>query len=269
MPAPLYGGQYAPARGPDYEPANRAAGGPTWTIDATSGIAVPADATEWASFITDSGLSIAAPDALWLMQEASGNLADSIGSFTLAASGSGLSYQQTQSGWSRTGVQTTDGTAGRWQNTAAALPNVATESCLLLVYANITAAAGASTRSLIEIGTTTDARVRVNTTPRMLSSSGGNLSAAGASSPVGQVRPYVLKVDRTGSVVTGYSDIEKLSPTFNASMTGERLVVGGNSGSCAAARYLYGAAWFLGDAEMSDATVKALLEALGWTIPWT
>ena len=61
---------------------------PAWTVDDGSGIGCPANATEWAAVIAAAALTgvVTVPDALWLCQEASGDLADSIGTYTLTAS---------------------------------------------------------------------------------------------------------------------------------------------------------------------------------------
>ena len=55
----------------------------TVTRDAASSKYTPASAAEWAELLSGSGLG--APSSLWLCQESSGTLADSIGSRTLTA----------------------------------------------------------------------------------------------------------------------------------------------------------------------------------------
>ena len=62
--------------------------------DATSGIYVPSSAAQF------TALGLPTPAHLHLCQEASGSLADTLGSMTLAANAA-PAYQQTTSGWSR------------------------------------------------------------------------------------------------------------------------------------------------------------------------
>lgn len=94
--------------------------------DAAAGIYCPASSTEWTNFIARKGLSVAVPDALWLYQEASGNLADSIGSFTLTAAGTGATYQSAVTGWTRKGIAITDAATANFSSTSASLPDVST-----------------------------------------------------------------------------------------------------------------------------------------------
>jgi hypothetical protein len=77
------------------------------TVDSSSGRPVPATSIEWSNLLEGTGLPT--PSSLWLMQETSGNVADSIGTRTGTAS-SGMTYQVSASGWTRKGIQvTTDG----------------------------------------------------------------------------------------------------------------------------------------------------------------
>jgi uncharacterized repeat protein (TIGR01451 family) len=229
--------------------------------DGTSGIYTPATAAEW------TNLGLTAPDLLWLMQEASGTLAETItGTVSLASSGTGLSYQNAVTGWSRKSLKTTSATAGRWSSTNSALPDVSTTSCLLLIYGQVITC-DTNGRGFCQLGTTTSGRVDTVTTPTYRAVSAANtLTASNAATAV---EPIVLKVDRTNSVVTMYTLSEKKTPTFGSTMTGKGLYVGGNASISSANQYLYGAAWTGSHGEMSDATVKSMLQTLGWTPTWT
>src|SRR6185312_9979983 len=77
------------------------------TRDATSGRWIPQSAAEFSSLY--SGTSIANPSSLHLCQEASGNLADSIGSRPFV--GSGGTYRSAVTGWARKAVLLGQGTA--------------------------------------------------------------------------------------------------------------------------------------------------------------
>lgn len=226
--------------------------------DATSGIYVPSSAAQY------TALGLTAPDALWLMQEASGNLADSIGAIPLAPGGT-VTYDNALAGWSRKFVGTSDGVAGYFNTMSASLPNPASASILVLLYANVTAIP-AAIRQLLEMFTGPNGRIRINTTPRTVLYL-DPASATGTANPVGAVRPYVFKYDFTNSLCSAYTDQEKLSVAFSAEV-GKSLLIGGSSVP-PTARYGYAASWFNAAAEMSDASVKSMLQTLGWTIPWT
>lgn len=257
--------------GTNQQTASVTAIAPTWDIDATASRGVPSSSSQWNSLITDNALSISAPDSIWLMQEASGNLADSgTGGITLTANASPL-YQQTVSGWTRLAVGTADATANqRFRSISTSLPDISTTSILVLGYLAITNNPAAA-RGVIGVGLASTCEMRAATSggssalPRI---TGGGQTAT-SPTPMGTtVKPFVLKFDRTGLVQALYSDTEKLLPSFGTgAQTGKLVDFGSTVGAVAAnARYLYGAAWYGTNAEMTDAQVKAMLQALGWTV---
>ena len=244
-------------------PSGEAPAPPAWTVDATSGIGVPADATEWAA------VGVAAPISLWQCQEAASPLADSIGSVNLASAGLGHLYQQAVSGWTRVAARSVDGTAGqRWINSVAA-PSPLTTSVMLLAYVDMPTTSPGLNRDVFGfvnnlnagISSTSPGRVRVNC---------ASVFVSGTAAPQSAVRPVVFKYDRTNSAVVVYTDQEKIVGTYNATVTGGAQVYLGSVLTPAAdASYLYAAEWSGADAEISDAAVKTMLETLGWTIPWS
>lgn len=235
--------------------------------DATSNIYVPANAAEWTTFIAAAGLSIAVPDALWLFQEASGNPADSIGSFTLTASGTGISYQQAVTGWSRKAIKFTDAGTGALVSTSTSLPDISTTSMLTVAYCDILSTP-ASARDIVTQGTTTRDALQVTTTPRFQALSGSNASPQNGT-PVGAVRPYTLRTNRSASTVLGTTDIHKAVPTFSTSITGKKITFGNLASGSPPLTCLYSFELHGVNAELSDATLKSLLQALGWTITWS
>lgn len=243
------------------------------TRDATSGIYCPANATEWASVLAVAGITSGGPSALWLMQEASGNPADFIGSFTLTASGT-LLYQQAVTGWTRKGIQTTAGVGGIMQSAAAGLPDIATQSCLLLGYVGCAAIVG-TTRTLMQMGTIfaacATAQLAVGAPNRRARYELDPNTTTGADDASTAVRPYAIKVDRTGSVGALYTDLEKLAPALAANPAGKTVLFGGDNAQTNfpdICQYVYGAALFLGAAEISDANMRLLYQTLGWTVSW-
>lgn len=230
------------------------------TQDGTSGKYVPANASEWTTTMSVAGIGSGNPSLLWLLQEASGNAADSIGSFTGTASGS-VSYQNAVAGWTRKSINLADAGAGNILNTAAGLPDPASGSYLILSYAAMLGTP-AAIRNPILIGTGNQTTMRINTTPRVQGVSGGNV-VTGTNAPGTTVRPWVLLYDKTNSRVSAYTDQEKLQPAISAATgKGVTILAGGNSA------FLYCAVFMLGAAELSDAQVKTLLQTLGWSIPW-
>ncbi len=236
----------------------------TVTRDATSGIYVPASAAEWTTFIAAAGLSIAVPDALWLMQEASGNPADSIGSLTLTASGIGITYQQSVTGWTRKAIKFADANTSQLRSTGASLPDVSTASQLTLLLAQL--AVPSSTAKVMAHGTVRN-EIRITTTPRLRAQSNGNI-ADGSVSPTGSVIPIGLR-SRAAVSVVGFSDTEKLTPTL-AAVTGKAINFGAVGDATAPPiSLLYAVQWHNANAEMSDANYKLMLQALGCTITWS
>ena len=77
--------------------------------DPTSGILVPASPEEWAVVLAHAGIASPPPDAIWQCEEASGDLADSIGEFSpTAAQGAvegipDVAYQEAVAGWGADG----------------------------------------------------------------------------------------------------------------------------------------------------------------------
>jgi hypothetical protein len=259
--------------GPNYVDGNYVDGGYTGTQrevsrDATSGIYVPATAAEWSSFLAAKGLSsISVPTGLYLCQEESGDLAPAIGAVPLIASGTSLAYQQAITGWSRKGAGVSvDGASGTFSSTDASLPSINTTSMTTLAIVSMPSPPAAA-RTILQEGTT-PARVDLVNTPHIRAYSATN-SVIGTTDPTGAVRPVAIKHDRTNLVTTVYTDQEKLTPTFGTTTTGKRLSFGAGTNTAAVAYCLYLAYWSGASAEISDANMKALEQAMGFTIPWS
>ncbi len=233
------------------------------TRDATSSIYCPATAAEWTSFLAVAGDAAGGPSALYLCQEASGNLADSIGSFTLTASGTGITYAQTVSGWSRKGVAFNDGGSGAFTSTDAGLPDLSTESFAALWY--WTATTPGANRMLTGMGVTTTLSALVQTTAVGRCVSGANV-ATGVVNEAGLVRPWLLVHNKTGSSDVLYTDAEKVTPTFSTLTTGKTIGFGQFGGTVhAPGSLLYGVLFRGAAAERTSAKWKALLTTAGFS----
>ncbi len=244
---------------------------PTWAVDGTSGIGVPNTSAEWSSFISGNGLTgWSAPNSLHRLQEASGNAADSIGSLTLAAVTSPL-YSQAVAGWSRVGVGFNEGTNQRFFGTAA---DASTTSCLTLMYLSLGAGLDATVRGVFAYGSSVSDQgisAFVSTSNRMrLRGVAGLVDTAVGSTYGATGFPVVFRHDHTNAIRRLYTDDEKVSATYGAGTSATNFGLGAiMSGTSANFTAMYMATWFGAAAERSDAEIKAMLQALGWAIPWS
>lgn len=200
------------------------------------------------------------------MQEASGSLTDSIGSLALPATGT-VSYQQAVAGWTRKAVTTADNVAGSWGVGAGSGPNPGAQSVAYLAYVGYTTPA--AERGLMYLSGAASHLLETNITSVGLLRQYVNTGAFNSvnSHGGGTVHPLLVVFDRTGSRAMMYTDLEKRASTYSASVTDGPKAFG--SSAPPAAQFLYGAWWAGASAEFTDAQAKALLQTLGWTIPWT
>lgn len=234
---------------------------PGVTRDTASGKYTPATAGEWNTVLAAAGIASGGPSLLWLCQEASGNLADSIGAFTGTAAGIPITYQQAATGWTRLGVVGSDGGAGNVDNTAAGLPDPAAASMMMLSYWSIPAGAPAAIRNYQVMGTANITTTRINTTPRFQGLSGAS-STTGTATIAGD-RMMITQYDITNNVVRCATDQELLLPV-RAATTGRRHRLSLSS----AGILLYHAAFMNAAAEISAAQMRTLGLTLGWSVLW-
>ncbi len=247
------------------------------TTDATSGKRAPTRSQEWLDFINyhiDSGTPnfptlTQQPSFLWLLQEASGNPADTGGN-SADLTATGLEYQVPVTGWTRTAIQTTDNTADAAISVSAALPDLLTTSALLLVYVAINATPG-GTRGLAAMGGlgATAAKAHVNTTPAIVGIDGANSATGATAITAGAVFPLVIQHDTSTPAARVFTETDEIVPAFSALVTGKTTSLGTTTSTAAGARYLYACQWVDTDGEITTANVKALLTALGWSPTWT
>lgn len=237
----------------------------TWTVDDASGNATPASAAEWHDFIVAHDLSMAAPDGLWLLQEASGVVHDSIGTIDLMPSGP-VKYLQPVTGWTRKAVRTDDGTGASFLNTTAtSLPDVgSTSMTILLVYQ--TASTPAAPRSVLFGGggvPSTLGQLDVDAANHLVFTAGG-MMATGTVSYDTDVLVAVMRLDRAANQNHLVTHREVIAPAHVPLGASRGLFLGGASHAAPAGRWLYMAAWYGSHAEMNDAELQRLLAALGW-----
>lgn len=184
-------------------------------------------------------LGLAVPDYLYLMQEASGNLASTIGSLSFVASATGHLYQQTVPGWTRKFIGTDGVTSDQaWRTTNAALDVALGESYATIVYCSHTAAAktiittqGANNRL---VGTTTTGLVRTLH---------NNVSTSGAidHSGITTVRQLCWFRNGTSNISGAETDLESIVATHDeTALSGQVKTVGVTGNTAAiAARYTW------------------------------
>lgn len=164
-----------------------------------------------------TALGITAPSNLWLCQEASGNLADSIGALTLTANATPL-YQQTVPGWTRKAVGFNETAAQRFQALAGSGPNPATQSVAWLCYFRLSSMPGAARRLLTAAdGLATTGVLATLTSAGLILLTCVNVGATGLYNyQDGNVHPLLLVYDRTNSLVRVYTDKEQINGTYSA-----------------------------------------------------
>lgn len=229
--------------------------GVTWTIDATRGIGIPQTAVEWADVIAAAGVTRPTPGFLYRMDETTGTTAvDAIGGQSLIAAGTGTGpvVNQTVSGWA-TKFFTFPDNSGRYIGGTA---NYAT-STLLISYGGLTGTPTAERTYGYQQG------LLNVTTGRVLKWAG----ATGASDMGTAIRPIVSRVNRTALTSAAFTDQQKVTAAYVAA-SNKIAFFGGATLTSAPMAVGYACAWQGADAEWTDAEIKAVLQVLGWTIPW-
>jgi hypothetical protein len=240
---------------------NPSYGGATWSLDATSNKALPANATEANAILAAAGVSGSTVSLYLFGAPASGNVSDGVGGKTLTATGT-LAYQQTVSGWAAKSLNTTGGAAGIAQNNT--FSNVNAAAYTIYFYAQLAIEGG--TRTIMKFGDLfdDDACIEQSAASRLVCGEGDGTRTTGGSDPTGQVRPYALSV---GANVVVANDLETIAVGTRA-CNGTTLVFGGDNTQTnlpGSVKYLLG--WVV-DATHSSVNIKAVFQAAGWTVPW-
>lgn len=228
--------------------------------DATSGIVAPTTSAEF------TALGETAFDHTFGCQDASGNLAATLGTPALASQGAGAAlYQQPVAGWSRKSVgSTADGDVRSWRYVTLEGPNPTLGSVLWAGYlqflalpaANrmVLAGAGSSPNLLVNLLTTGALRLSVN-----------SVAAEGAYNYVdGAVHPLVIQYDKTNSLARLFTDKERITGTYSSLVGDSNKGVGHVVGAATA---LYRALWLGADGGASaERDVKLFLQRCGWAV---
>lgn len=247
------------------------------TRDAASGQYFPSTIAEWTTFSAHHFTATAnypsasfIPFAIYNLQDASGNPVDASGNgFTLTASGTGLSYQQSVTGYSRKAITTTAAGSGLLQSTAAGLPDISAESQLAITVCRVTTQAVAN-RDVCSIGAPTAHVKALTVTTTGVGRVFCNANqASGAVDEGGVVQPWCLQIDQTANTAALFTLASKVVPVFAATATGKGIQLGHVGSNDAVVAYLARYDFRGSVAEITATQMKAVLIALGHPATFT
>lgn len=237
---------------------------PNCTKDATTGRYLPQSAAEIAA------LTMAAVNSLWLFQMPSGNATDQVGSLTLTAAGTPL-YDQVVPGWATHGIAFNSTVAQRFGAASGVGPDPSTTSVLWCGLMSCGATPGAN-RILVGASATATTECYVKeTTASHARLTCKNVSATDGTADMSAAAVQLVYIvyDRTHGTVTVYTEQEKIVGTYNAGVTDGIKGFGALSGSSCAGNLLWGIQRNGAAAEMSAAAIKAEMQLLGASPPWS
>jgi hypothetical protein len=234
------------------------------TRDSTSGIYWPSNVAEWTTTLSVAGLAGGNPTGLWNCQDASGNLADAIGSQVLTVTGAVL-YQQAISGWSRK-CFAMNATTAKAVAPAGYVPSSSSTAWLGYLFLTTTPGANRVVFVLSDGATNTGGRFDHTAADKLQPVEGANNAITTNNYTGTAVFPALYVVDWTHSTATLFTHLEARTVTFSA------LLVDGNKGLGAlvgtgdlTARWA-GVAAFAGAAaeQFTTSGARSLLSTLGW-----
>lgn len=239
-----------------------------WTVDSTSGKALPATGTEWDALLASAGVSGSATSVWPFSAVASGNVSDTAGSKTLTAAGT-MTYQQTVTGWAAKAIKMSRAVAGTLTNNT--FGDVASTAATLYLTVGLDAVNTAdSTLTLMRYGTLFDddacLELKVSSLTLLKASVGeGDATRTNGTADVGgTVRMFALSC---GASIAGYHDQENIGGGTRA-CNGTEICFGGDNFNTnfPGDWRLINAAYV--NATHSAANVKAVMQAAGWTVGW-
>lgn len=233
------------------------------TRDALNGNYYPANATEWNNLLAAAGDGAGGPGSAWLMQQAAGNAADTIGSVTLTASGTAMLYEQGVPGAARKCIRGIDGTANQKFVNSTTAPNPSLTSTMLVMFLDIPSTP-AAVRDVAFFASNSDLRYNSSGKLRVV----GSVNTDGAATPGASQRWVVLQNNITAGSLKVFTDQEVITGSWVLPTSLTMIALGGQSAPAGAVGYAYAAEFSGAAAERSQAQIKTLLTTLGATIPW-
>ena len=225
-------------------------------FDAAMGRYAPTTAAHWAAILATAGVA-SQPTSSYAFTEGSGDLNDQIGAVTFTSNGT-PNYQQSITGSSRPCVTFDDGGTDYFN---CAIPNANVSSALVIAYVALTGAAG-GTRNILQHPNIFAEAIATG----KLRADGGSMVDSTAN--LGTTwHAIVLRSNVTATTQAIIYEEEVLAPSWFADSPGT-LILGGASASAAGMAVNLLARWEGAAAELSNAQVKSILQALGWTVAW-
>lgn len=236
------------------------------TLDAASAKYVPATSSEWTTTFAVAGLPAGGPASLLLLQEAASPPIDTIGARAVTVSGA-IAFNQAAAGWTRKGVKATDASVQFMKLTGA---DLTASSAMLIQYVTIGTNPASGYRAFNQLGTTNYEQARLVNGSKIQGASGLTPNVATGAAAHSGIEVIVTKYDRASSVLAVYSSKEFVKPTYVAQGAGAStdIYMLGDSGFATDSTLVYEVLFEGAAAEQSDANVRSLLQALGWTVLW-
>lgn len=241
-------------------------------VDATSGKAVPTTQADWDAVNDAAGVAHKTLAGSFPFQDTDMSAAVVATVGTNLTTYGGPTARASVTGWARKAMRCTETAQGAGYASGTG-PNAGSTSVAWFAYIDITANPGAARPFLSgsNAGTANARASHVNGAGGLNRVQCNAVNVDGVSDArTGGVRPYMFVYNRTAGTVKLYSDQEKITGTYSS------LVTDSTKGFPATATVvppamdvLLGACWSGANAELTDADVKAIFQAMGWTIPWS
>lgn len=243
------------------------------TLDALSGVMTPATALEWDILHAAIGDGTGGPTEFWQCQEAATPLAGGNGRFVLNGVGTGanLAYQTAVTGWSRKGVSViTDPTDHGFSHQGTGLPDPGATSYLFYALVQLNGAP-ATDQGFIGINNAAYyAACKTGTKYLATGTSAGQASASSSALPIGSVFPVFIQYSIALQAAKVYTPFGVVDLGYT-NQSGAELILGVASASSlfsASATYLQAALYTGTSADKSEATIGALMRAIGFSVSW-
>ena len=212
-------------------------------------------------------LGLGVPSSLWPCQEAAGNLAGSLGGFTLTAGGA-PTYQNTKTAWTKKALVFTQVASQRFQAASGTGPNPSTQSVSWFCYFYLTGAPAANGRLLMAAANsaTTGVMALFQTTGVIRLDCKGVTATGAYNYNDGLVHPCLMVYDRTNTLVRIYTDKEQVDGTYDAGTADNQKGIGGIGASTPAPA---GVLWLsCSSGAVAEGRNKSTLSRLGWTLAY-
>lgn len=242
----------------------------SFTLSSAGTVTVNKDGPSSAIYVPQSSadftaLSVTVPDSLWLCQEASGNLSDSIGAVTLTANGSPL-YQQTVTGWTRKGLGFNETANQRFSVGAGTYNPGTSSSAVLFYYRHSLSTTGVRYAWTLGSASGNSLYARINAAGTAAINCIGNVTSGTYNYQEDVVHPFLFVYNRTAGRVRIYTDQEQINGTYGSGVLDATKGLGAGSGTSVDGEILWACQWYGAGAEAVDA--KTTLSALGWTLAY-